>query len=92
VDGQLDLKALAQATGGKRAVMAEPTDAERLTGYVVGGISPFGQRRPLPVVLDVTAQDHATVYVSGGRRGLQIEVSPGALGDVLNASLAPIRR
>ena len=62
--------------------MAEPGVAERLTGYVVGGISPFGQRRRLPVVVDSTAQQHESVYVSGGRRGLQIEVSPGALIDV----------
>ena len=92
VNGQLDLKALAHATGGKRAEMAEPADAERLTGYVVGGISPFGQRRSLPVVLDSTAADQETVFVSGGRRGLQIEVSPDALVGVLSASLAPIRR
>lgn len=92
VAGQLDLKALAHATGGKRAGMAEPGDAERLTGYVVGGISPFGQRRRLPVVLDSTAQQHQTVFVSGGRRGLQIELSPGALVEVLSASVAPIRR
>jgi Cys-tRNA(Pro)/Cys-tRNA(Cys) deacylase len=92
VDGQLDLKALAHAAGGKRAAMAQPGVAERLTGYVVGGISPFGQRRRLPVIVDSTARQHESVYVSGGRRGLQIEVSPGALIDVLTASLAPIRR
>jgi Cys-tRNA(Pro)/Cys-tRNA(Cys) deacylase len=92
VDSQLDLKALARAAGGKRAAMAEPGVAERLTGYVVGGISPFGQRRRLPVVVDSTAQGHESVYVSGGRRGLQIEVSPEALIGILTASLAPIRR
>ncbi len=80
VAGQLDLKALAHATSGKRAGMAEPGDAERLTGYVVGGISPFGQRRTMPVLLDSTAQQHQTVFVSGGRRGLQIELSPACLG------------
>ena len=72
--------------------MAEPGDAERLTGYVVGGISPFGQRRTMPVLLDSTAQQHQTVFVSGGRRGLQIELSPDALVEVLSASVAPIRR
>jgi Cys-tRNA(Pro)/Cys-tRNA(Cys) deacylase len=92
VDRQLHLKALAHAVGGKRADMAVPGDAERLTGYVVGGISPFGQRRKLPVVLDSTARDYQSVYVSGGRRGLQIEVSPAVLTTLLTASLAPIRR
>jgi Cys-tRNA(Pro)/Cys-tRNA(Cys) deacylase len=92
VDGQLDLKALAHAAGGKRADMAATGDAERLTGYVVGGISPFGQRRKLPIFVDLSAEEYESVYVSGGRRGLQIEVSPAVLTTFLTASLAPIRR
>jgi Cys-tRNA(Pro)/Cys-tRNA(Cys) deacylase len=90
VDGQLDLKALAHAAGGKRAAMAEPGVAERLTGYVVGGISPFGQRRRLPTFLDRSALRHDTVFVSGGRRGLQLEVSPLSLTRMTGASAAPI--
>ena len=69
VGGMLDLKALAAVAGGKRAGLAEPTVAERSTGYVVGGISPLGQRRPLPTVLDASAAALPTIYVSGGRRG-----------------------
>jgi Cys-tRNA(Pro)/Cys-tRNA(Cys) deacylase len=76
VSGSLDLKALAAAVGGKRGSMADPADAQRATGYVTGGISPFGQRSRLPVVVDVSARDWPTVYVSGGRRGLQVEVAP----------------
>lgn len=79
VDGHLAMKALARAQGGKRAEMASPADAERLTGYVVGGISPFGQKRRLPMVVDRTLLSHDTVFVSGGRRGLQIELAPADL-------------
>ncbi|MGI9489970.1 MAG: Cys-tRNA(Pro) deacylase [Geminicoccaceae bacterium] len=84
------LKALAAALGGKRAVMAKPADAERLSGYVKGGISPFGQRQKLDVVIDQSAQSHETVFVNGGRRGLQIELSPDDLIKALNADLADI--
>ncbi len=70
------LKALARALGGKRAELASPADAERLTGYVVGGISPFGQKRRLRAVLDDSALAFGTILVSGGRRGLEIEVAP----------------
>src|SRR5512139_1778864 len=70
VSGQLDLKAIAAAVGGKRAVMADPHDAERVTGFVVGGISPIGQKKALATVLDVSAMEHQTVFVSGGRRGM----------------------
>lgn len=76
VSGHLDLKALAAALAGKRAVMADPAVAERKTGYVVGGISPIGQRTLLRTVLDVSARAHDRVLVSGGRRGLDLELVP----------------
>jgi Cys-tRNA(Pro)/Cys-tRNA(Cys) deacylase len=90
VSGDLDLKALASAAGGKKAAMAAPSDAVRVTGYVVGGISPFGQRTRLPMYLDRPATDWPTIYVSGGRRGLQIEVSPVDLLLATGAVSAPI--
>ncbi|MET9831496.1 Cys-tRNA(Pro) deacylase [Streptomyces sp. NPDC006385] len=92
VAGQLDLKALAAAVGGKRAVMADPASAERTTGYVRGGISPLGQRRTLPTVLDASASAHPTICVSAGRRGLEVELSPDDLAKLTNATLAPIGR
>ncbi len=92
VSGSLDLKALASAIGGKRAVMADPATAERVTGYVVGGISPLGQRRPLPTVVDATALDHPTVFVSGGRRGLDVELAASDLIALTKATTAPIGR
>lgn len=92
VSGWLDLKALAVAVGGKRAVMAEPAAAERSTGYVVGGISPFGQRQPRPTVVDTSARRHQTVFVSGGRRGLEIELAPADLVAATQAVVAPIGR
>ena len=90
VGGQLDLKALALAAGGKRAVMAEVAAAERATGYVAGGISPVGQRKRLPVVLDASAMNHATVFCSGGRRGLEIELAPADLVRAADATVAGI--
>ena len=90
VAAETRLKALAAALGGKRAVMANPADAERLSGYVKGGISPFGQRQKLDVVIDQSVQSHETVFINGGRRGLQIELSPDDLIKALNADLADI--
>ncbi|GAA3089913.1 Cys-tRNA(Pro)/Cys-tRNA(Cys) deacylase [Kribbella aluminosa] len=92
VGKQLDLKAIAAAAGGKKAMMADPSAAERSTGYVVGGISPIGQKRALPTVVDSTAADHPTVYVSGGRRGLDIGLSPADLITVTRARTAAIAR
>jgi len=92
VDRELDLKALAAAVGGRRATMAEPAEAERATGYVVGGISPLGQRRRLSTVVDATALDASTVFVSGGRRGLDLELSPADLVRLTGAAVARIGR
>jgi Cys-tRNA(Pro)/Cys-tRNA(Cys) deacylase len=88
--GRLSLKALARATGGKRAAMADPRDAERLTGYVTGGISPFGQRRALPTYLDDGAIAFGRIYVSAGQRGLEVGVAPEALVALLGATVAPL--
>ena len=90
VTGVLNLKALAAAVGGKRAAMAEPAAAERATGYVTGGISPFGQRSRLPIVLDSSARKWPTVYVSAGKRGLQVEVAPVDLVEITSAAVADI--
>ncbi|GLI28688.1 Cys-tRNA(Pro)/Cys-tRNA(Cys) deacylase [Agromyces rhizosphaerae] len=92
VSGQLDLKALAAAVGGKRARMADPAVAERRTGYVVGGISPIGQRTPAPTVLDETAILFETILVSGGRRGLDLELAPDDLLAVTGGRYAAIGR
>jgi Cys-tRNA(Pro)/Cys-tRNA(Cys) deacylase len=92
VSGQLDLKAVATAVGGKRATMADPADAERATGYVVGGISPVGQRRGHPTVVDDSVLVFDTVYVSGGRRGLDLGLAPADLVRVTGAVVAAIGR
>jgi Cys-tRNA(Pro)/Cys-tRNA(Cys) deacylase len=89
---QLDLKALAQALGGKRAEMADPALAERRTGYVVGGISPIGQRAALPTVLDESAILAETILVSGGRRGVDVELAPDDLLAVTGGRYARIAR
>lgn len=92
VAGQLDLKALAATVGAKRAALAEPAAAQRATGYVVGGISPLGQRTALPTVLDASALEWDTILVSGGRRGMQVELAAADLVRLLSASVAPIGR
>lgn len=92
VAGKLDLKALAAAVGGKRAVMADPALAERRTGYVVGGISPLGQRTTHPTVIDSSVVTHPTVLVSGGRRGLDLELAPADLVAATSAVVADIGR
>ncbi|MFD6879280.1 MULTISPECIES: Cys-tRNA(Pro) deacylase [unclassified Streptomyces] len=92
VSGSLDLKALASASGGKRAAMADPALAERTTGYVRGGISPLGQRKRLRTVVDASATAHPTVCVSAGRRGLEVELAPTDLTALTGAVVAPIAR
>jgi Cys-tRNA(Pro)/Cys-tRNA(Cys) deacylase len=92
VSGSLDLKALADAVGGKRASMANIAAAERATGYVVGGISPLGQRRRLPTVVDASALEHPTVYISAGRRGLDVELAGRDLVALTDAVMATIAK
>lgn len=90
VTGQLDLKALAAAVAAKKAKLADPAAAQRATGYVVGGISPLGHRSRLPLVVDTSAESFATVLVSGGRRGLEIELAPADLVTLTSATVASI--
>jgi Cys-tRNA(Pro)/Cys-tRNA(Cys) deacylase len=90
VTGSLDLKRLAAAVGGKRAAMADPAAAERSSGYVRGGISPLGQRKRLRTVIDSSASPLAAMYVSAGRRGLEIELAPADLASLTGAIFAPI--
>jgi Cys-tRNA(Pro)/Cys-tRNA(Cys) deacylase len=92
VAGSLDLKALARAVGARRAAMAEPAAAQSATGYVVGGISPLGQRTAHPTVVDSSALDHPTVLVSAGRRGLDVEVAPAVLVTLTSATVAAVAR
>lgn len=92
VDRKLDLKALARAAGGKKAAMAEPAAAERATGYVVGGISPLGQKTRHTTVLDESAEAYDVVYVSGGRRGLDVGLAPADLLTLTGGTTAPIAR
>ncbi len=86
VSKQLDLKAFGKATGTKKAKMAEKQDVERMTGYVLGGVSPLGQRKKLATIMDISARNFDTIFVSAGRRGLQIEISPKDLALLTQAS------
>ncbi|MGH9042003.1 MAG: YbaK/EbsC family protein [Acidimicrobiia bacterium] len=90
VAASLSLKALAAAAGGRKAAMAEPAAAERATGYVVGGISPLGHRRRLPVYLDESMKEHDAVLVSAGRRGLELELAPADLARLAGADFVPL--
>ncbi|TDO01138.1 MULTISPECIES: Cys-tRNA(Pro) deacylase [Halomonas] len=92
VSAQLDLKALARAAGARKASLADPADAERATGYVVGGISPLGQKKRLPAFLDVGAEQRETLHVSGGRRGLELCLAPSDLMRLTEARLAALAR
>ena len=92
VDRQLDLKAIARACGAKKAEMARAEDAERSSGYRVGGISPLGQKKALPSVLDESAADLDTLYVSAGRRGLEIELAPQDMLRLLDARTAALAK
>lgn len=90
VSAQLNMKLFAKATGVKKAVMAKPADVERSTGYVLGGVSPLGQKKRLKTVIDSSAQQHQTIYVSAGRRGLEIELSPTDLQKLVNGQFDKI--
>ena len=89
-DQEVAMKKLAAAVGGKSAQMMKPADAERLTGYKVGGVSPFGQKRQVPTVLDEMATLHETVFVNGGQRGLQVLIAPGDLVAILGAAVVSL--
>jgi Cys-tRNA(Pro)/Cys-tRNA(Cys) deacylase len=91
-DKEVSMKKLASAFGGKSAAMMKPANAEKLTGFLVGGISPFGQKKPVPTAIEISAMDEALVYMNGGQRGLQVRLSPkdalAALGAIAAALTA----
>ena len=89
-DREVSMKRLAAAFGGKSAQMLRPGDAERLTGYHVGGISPFGQKKPVPTAIEAAALAHESVFINGGQRGLQVRLRPGDARDVLSAKSVPL--
>ncbi|RAK56611.1 Cys-tRNA(Pro) deacylase [Phenylobacterium deserti] len=89
-DREVSMKKLAAALGAKSAEMMKPADAERLTGYRVGGVSPFGQKKVVPTVLDADAATMAEAFVNGGQRGLQVRLAPAELVRVLGAKVAPV--
>ncbi|KRB79817.1 cys-tRNA(pro)/cys-tRNA(cys) deacylase [Sphingomonas sp. Root710] len=89
-DRELSMKKAAAALGAKSAQMMKPADAERMTGFVVGGISPFGQKKRVPVVMEAGAMDEALVYINGGQRGLQVRLAPGDAATALGAVVAEV--
>lgn len=92
VTGMLSMKLIAKAAGGKKASMADPTQVQRRTGYVLGGVSPLGQKNRLKTFIDASAESFDTVYISAGRRGLEIELSPADLAKLTGGQLAPLQQ
>lgn len=90
VSSMLSMKHMAKACGAKKAVMAEPTEVERSTGYILGGVSPLGQKKPLKTIIDSSATQHSTIFVSAGRRGLEIELSPDDLKKIVSGHFSQL--